>query len=188
MTRFSVNLLTTVARGLLWRLRPGVKIAGLIRLDGFPHVHRDGPGSQLVIGDRARIYGHVRFALPSLHATIAVGERTYINRDTEVHAVDAVRIGSDCAIAWGVLITDTDYHQIIGAPMVAPITIGDHVWIGARATILKGVTIGDGAVIAAGAVVTKDVAERSVVAGNPARVIRTDVQWRDPGPGGVLPK
>ena len=54
----------------------------------------------------------------------------------------------------------------------APIHIGNHVWIGSNATVLPGVTIGDWAVVAAGAVVTKNVAERMVVGGVPARVIR----------------
>jgi maltose O-acetyltransferase len=51
------------------------------------------------------------------------------------------------------------------------VTIGDRVWIGYRALILPGVTIGEGAVIGAGAVVTKNVADYSIMAGNPARVI-----------------
>ena len=53
-----------------------------------------------------------------------------------------------------------------------PIVIGDDVWIGACAIILKGVTINNGAVIAAGAVVTKDVEPYAIVAGNPARIIK----------------
>ena len=53
-----------------------------------------------------------------------------------------------------------------------PIRIGKKVWIGSNAVITQGVTIGDGAVIAAGAVVTKDVPERTVVGGVPAKVIR----------------
>lgn len=61
--------------------------------------------------------------------------------------------------------------------MTAPINIGNHVWIGLRAIILKGVTIGDGAVIAAGAVVTNNVPANSVVAGVPARVMSENVNW-----------
>ena len=56
--------------------------------------------------------------------------------------------------------------------IASPINIGDKVWIGSNATILPGVTIGDGAIIAAGAVVTKDVEEKSIVAGVPAKFIR----------------
>ena len=54
-----------------------------------------------------------------------------------------------------------------------PIVIGDNVWIGDKATILSGVTIGDGAIIAANSVVTKDVPPFSIVAGNPAKIIKT---------------
>jgi acetyltransferase-like isoleucine patch superfamily enzyme len=60
----------------------------------------------------------------------------------------------------------------------APVRIGDGVWVGSGATILAGVTVGDGAVIAAASVVTKDVPPGVLVAGNPARVIRRDVTWR----------
>ncbi|MCB1356319.1 MAG: hypothetical protein KDK53_07450 [Maritimibacter sp.] len=54
-----------------------------------------------------------------------------------------------------------------------PITVEDYAWIGAGAIVLPGVTIGTGAVVAAGAVVTRDVAPRSIVAGNPARLLRS---------------
>lgn len=63
-------------------------------------------------------------------------------------------------------------------PQTAPIRIGNHVWIGSRATILKGVSIGDGAIIASGAVVSRDVEAGSIVAGNPARVVKEHAQWR----------
>jgi len=55
---------------------------------------------------------------------------------------------------------------------VAPIIIEDHAWIGMNSIILKGVTIGKGAVVAAGSIVTKDVPPMTLVAGNPARIIR----------------
>ena len=59
----------------------------------------------------------------------------------------------------------------------APITIGDRVWIGCRAIILAGVTIGEGSVVAAGSVVTRDVPPGTLVAGNPAKVIRETGPW-----------
>ena len=53
-----------------------------------------------------------------------------------------------------------------------PIKIGNHVWVGAGATILKGVTVGDHAIIGGGSVVNKDVPPYAVVVGNPARVVK----------------
>ena len=58
-----------------------------------------------------------------------------------------------------------------------PVVIGDRVWIGQGAVILKGVTIGNGAIIAAGSVVTKDVPPNTMVAGNPAVVKKENVKW-----------
>ena len=61
--------------------------------------------------------------------------------------------------------------------MIQPVHIGDHVWIGARAVVLKGVTIGDGAIVAAGAVVVDNVPPRALAAGVPARVVREEIEW-----------
>jgi acetyltransferase-like isoleucine patch superfamily enzyme len=90
-----------------------------------------------------------------------------------------ITIGRDCAIGWDVLLLDTHAHLIGDEPPGGPITIGDHVWIGARAIVLRGVTIGDGAIVGAGSTVTRDVPPATVVAGVPARVLREDVTWRD---------
>jgi acetyltransferase-like isoleucine patch superfamily enzyme len=77
------------------------------------------------------------------------------------------------------VIRDSDNHLLDGRDRrSAPIRIGDHVWIGLRATILKGVTIGDGAVVAAGALVIHDVPPGALVGGVPARVIRENVTWQ----------
>lgn len=91
----------------------------------------------------------------------------FINNNSKISCFEKITIGDDVKISEDVMIRDSDNHTIIreGYLKTAPIHIGNHVWIGARATILKGVTIGDGAVIAAGAVVTKDVPPASLVGG-----------------------
>ncbi|ALO02915.1 hypothetical protein ASU28_00355 [Lactiplantibacillus paraplantarum] len=87
--------------------------------------------------------------------------------------MDSVSIGDDCKIANNVVIVDHDhdFRNNNNGYQTAPVTIKNGVWIGANAVITKGVTIGDHAVIAAGAVVVKDVANRTVVGGVPAKEI-----------------
>lgn len=115
-------------------------------------------------------------------ALLEIGGGTFINPDSRVIVLESVRIGRDCAIAWDVQIMDGDRHFFLdrqGARVrnTAPIVLGDHVWVGARSLVLKGASVGDGAVVGAGAVVTGEVGASTVVAGNPARVIREGVQW-----------
>lgn len=104
----------------------------------------------------------------------------YINSNAQIVCSEKITIGKGAAIADGVIIRDSDDHEIQreGYRKVEPINIGEHVWIGQRATILKGVTIGDNAIIAAGSVVTRDVPANTLVGGVPARVIRTDIGWK----------
>jgi acetyltransferase-like isoleucine patch superfamily enzyme len=112
-------------------------------------------------------------------ARIRIGRNCSIGDRTEIHAGRLVDIGHGAIIAWDCVIMDRDYHSTDNGPeMVRPVTIGNGVWIGCRAMILKGVTIGEGAVVAAGAVVTRDVAPFTLVAGNPARAIKRVTGWR----------
>jgi acetyltransferase-like isoleucine patch superfamily enzyme len=124
------------------------------------------------------LYDRVNFYLDQPGAEIVIGDRTYINRRTEIMSKRSVTIGTGCAISWDVVISDTDYHEIAGTSSTKPIVIGDEVWIGCKSTILKGVTIGNGAVVAAGSVVTKDVDPHTLVAGIPAKAIKSNVRWR----------
>lgn len=88
-------------------------------------------------------------------------------------------IGRDCLIAEHVTIRDHDH--VFGPDFltahsgfnVDEVAIGDNVWIGAKATVTKGVTIGSNSVIGANAVVTRDIPPNCVAVGNPARVVRT---------------
>ena len=108
---------------------------------------------------------------------ISIGERCYINRHTMIDAHEQIEIGPDCMIGPFCYITDGDHarngdKRLADQGMVAaPVVLEDNVWVGAHATILKGVRIGRHAVIGAGAVVTKDVAAFSTVVGVPAKPI-----------------
>ena len=107
---------------------------------------------------------------------IHLGERVFINSGCRFQDQGGVTIGDDSLIGHNAVLAtlDHDVHPDRRADMhPAPIVIGRKVWIGANATILKGVTIGDGASVAAGAVVTKDVPADSIVVGAPARVVRS---------------
>ena len=107
----------------------------------------------------------------------------YINAGTQIRCMEKIKIGNQCAIGRNVMIMDFDAHDIFYSDgsknsITKPIVIENHVWIGAGATILKGVTIGEGAVVGAGSVVTKDVPPKAIVAGNPAKIIKVDVEWK----------
>jgi len=103
----------------------------------------------------------------------------YMSSDSRIMCFNHIKIGNDVIIADQVTIRDSDNHNIKyeGYEMSKPINIGNHVWIGMGAMILKGVTIGDGAIIAAGAVVTKNVPPQCLSGGVPARVIKENIIW-----------
>jgi acetyltransferase-like isoleucine patch superfamily enzyme len=150
-------------------LRSRFQRAGrLLVLGGLPWPGVENHGGRIELGN-VGLFNGVRFECWQ-HATITVGDGTYLNRGVEIVAAQSVTIGRDCKIARDVIIMDTDQHEVPGQGLlVAPVTIGDRVWIGARAIVLKGVTIGNEAIIAAGAVVTKDVPAGMVVGGVPAK-------------------
>ncbi len=116
------------------------------------------------------------------NAILTLG-KGYINSNSVIACSSNITIGDGATIARGVYIYDGDHHSIIDEnnnPLndAAPIYIGKHVWVGVKATILKGVTIGDGSVIAAGAVVTNDIPQNCLAAGVPAKVIKKNVNWK----------
>jgi acetyltransferase-like isoleucine patch superfamily enzyme len=113
---------------------------------------------------------------------LRIGDDTFIGHDCSFHVARAVTLGRHCLLATGVRIYDFDGHPVDAERRrakdptppqgIAPVVIGDDVWIGNNAIILKGVTIGARAIVGAGAVVTKDVPPDTVAAGSPARVVR----------------
>lgn len=110
-------------------------------------------------------------------ATITIGKNTTIGYHTFIFSSEKIEIGDNCLIAPFVYLVDSD-HSIKKEKLInqqpnqtAPIKIGNDVWLGTNAKILKGVTIGDGAIVAAGSVVKDNVAPYTIVGGIPARVI-----------------
>lgn len=104
---------------------------------------------------------------------IEIGEDTIIGDHAFLDGRDKLRIGSHTDIASSVMIynSEHDLSKEDFSAIVAPVEIGDYVFIGPRVTIMPGVKIGKGAVVAGGAVVTKDVEPFTIVGGVPAKLI-----------------
>jgi acetyltransferase-like isoleucine patch superfamily enzyme len=107
---------------------------------------------------------------------IQIGDAVLLSPGVRISASDEITIGNGSMLANGAYVTDSDWHTLYDRTerdsRVTPVHIGNNVWVGDHATILKGVTVGDNAVVAARAVVTRDVPANAVVAGNPATVVK----------------
>jgi len=148
-----------------------------------------GGGNRVRIGGHSRIEGEL---LVFAHGgEVVIGDWCFIGPGTRIWSGASIKIGDRVMISHNVNIFDSLTHPLDpaerhlhfrhimehGHPDVVdlgdrPVVIEDDVWIAASATILRGVRIGHGAVVGAAAVVTRDVPPFTVVAGNPARVIR----------------
>lgn len=144
----------------------------------------------VVMKNHAELFGSL---LSFNHGKITLGEYSKMGNSV-ITCVNSVEIGDETAIADGVTISDHNQHPINPedrrymrhtphgskerAPMYsanAPIKIGKNVWIGSNVRVCKGVTIGDNSVIGANSVVTKDIPANCVAVGNPAKVVKTDI-------------
>jgi len=113
-------------------------------------------------------------------ATVSIGENTRINNNFSAIAENSlIEIGKDCLIGHDVFVADSDFHQLNpdfrrggDGPVSKPVWIGDNVFIGSRVTILKGSCIGDGSVVAANSVISGKFPARSLIAGNPGKILR----------------
>ncbi len=168
----------------------GITFGERLVLYGVPIVSR-APGSRIALGrDVVLASDSLYTALGVNHAVVlrtllsgaelVVGDEVGISGGS-ICAALRVRIGARCLIGANVTITDTDFHTL--APVnrrhvsdpaqisTDPVEIGENVFIGTNATILKGVTIGRNAVIGAGSVVSRDIPDNAVAAGVPCRII-----------------
>lgn len=169
-----------------------------ILLDSAYFDYRTEEESKRIFIDEESMIG-CNFIFESDSGVIKIGKRTFINAGTNIISINEIEIGDDVTIGWNIYIYDHDSHSLDyrfrkddierqredfyanrnfifnkdwSTVKSAPVKICNKVWIGFNAIILKGVTIGEGAIVAAGAVVTKDVPAWTVVAGNPATIVK----------------
>ena len=144
-----------------------------------------GPKVVLQIGRTGRIelgrwswIGHGT-KLRAHEGLISIGAKTVLGQECTISAFQHVSIGRECVVADRVMLIDFDHGMVeVDRPVrlqgiyKRDVRVGNNVWIGYGACILRGVTVGDNAVIGTNAVVTRDVPDNAVVGGVPARVIR----------------
>ena len=123
-----------------------------------------------------RLRGQQRLSVLTRHG-LSLGERVYIGDGVlfDYGWPWLISVGDDTVISAGsrILAHDASLHRHLGRTLVAPVSIGKSVYVGADSIVLPGVSIGDRAIVGAGSVVTSDVPPGVVVAGVPARQIRT---------------
>ena len=118
-------------------------------------------------------------------ATLSLGNSFNITGNSALICQKEISFGDNCLLSWDILLMDTDFHKILDAEgnvRNAPkaIHVGNHVWIGCRTTILKGVTIADNNIISATSTITKSVVETNCVVGGHGKsveILKRGVDW-----------
>jgi acetyltransferase-like isoleucine patch superfamily enzyme len=177
------GMLTPKYLRLIVRLaRKKLRFRGKLVLDGLAFI---GPGVTIQVADGAHVelgrwswVGH-GCKLRCHEGEISIGAKTVLGQECTISAYRHVSIGRECVIADRVMMIDFDHGMVeVERPVrlqgiyKREVRVGNNVWIGYGASILRGVTVGDNAVIGTGAVVTKDVPANAIVGGVPARLIR----------------
>ena len=161
-----------------WKLR----LRERLLLDGLSFI---GPGCSIEVGRRATVelgrwswVGH-GCKIRSHEGSVSIGAKTVLGQECTISSFQHVSIGRECVIADRVMLIDFDHGMVeVERPIrlqgiyKRDVRVGNNVWIGYGACVLRGVTVGDNAVIGTNAVVTRDVPANAVVGGVPARLIR----------------
>lgn len=188
--RWTRKALLVAQTEALRALTPGVEFGAGLDVRGWPIV-RLATGSRVVVGRNLTLVSSSYFSEPGVNhpcviRTLRPGARIIVGDDVgmsgcSICAAEEVTIGSCCLLGANAFITDSDFHPVEPENRryrrenvrISPVHIGDNVFVGTGAMILKGVNIGENAVIGAGSVVTSDVPSNAVASGVPARQVGT---------------
>src|SRR5262245_10541551 len=153
-----------------------------LKIERVPYILNHG---RIILGNHVELSGSSDILFSNIlcqDPELRIGDHTFIGHGCSFDIAESVVIGDHCRVAAAVRIRDFDGHPLdaelrrAGKPTppqgIKPIRIGNDVWIGNNAMILKGVTIGDRAVVSALSLVADDVPADALVGGNPARVIK----------------
>lgn len=158
------------ARVLCWKFEAVGKGCSIARGVSF------SPYLSIMLGSRVAFRKGVVLAG---RGRLEIGDNTVLHEGVVISAYEKMNIGKDCMMATRVSILDVSHnYESRSMPIslqgykTSPVIIGDDVWIGANAVILKGARVGDGAIIAANSVVSEEVAPYTIVGGSPARFIK----------------
>lgn len=170
---------------------PGIKTEGMVFLPRRYEIQK-GKNAEFTFGPWVWIGNNC--ALRAHEGSLRIGSRVVMGGDNVINCFERVEIGDECLMAGNIYIADFDHwyidpHISIRSQGIRkePIRIGPNVWIGEKATILRGVNVGSGSVIGAMSLVTRDVPELAIAGGVPARVLKyrrgpEDVAWDEEEP------
>ncbi|MEG2599473.1 MAG: acyltransferase [Muribaculaceae bacterium] len=110
------------------------------------------------------------------------GDKFAISAESSIVCSKHISFGMGCLLSWDILIMDTDLHKIYSDDgrllnISVPIVVEDYVWIGCRASILKGAIIASGCVIGAGAVITKSCLYQNAIYVGNNKLVKTAIRW-----------
>jgi len=148
----------SAARSIYWKCRFGAGVKAPL-VEGFNHLQLElARGGKVIFGERNQNRGHL-YMQCGPQGQLTVGSHVFFNTGCNVACMGRIQIGDYCKIGNNAVIVDHDHNYMddSGEYLAGEIHIGNRVWVGANAIILKGARIGDDCVIAAGSVVKGEV-------------------------------